>query len=224
MTHCQCYVSMSHQCVSCPLSNFLTHERHAKFSSSFCPSSVCLPADITRQCITAFCFIPAARMWVATNKHLEWILQCAAEKLCGCCVEKVFPRESVFPPAVSACVCSKTNRGAKIVADYQLNRCLIFSTLIMNQKECVVHTWAVTDSRYKDDLTCPRRKPGTAQGIPALRGRVCLASQGSPLWQNRSGNAAENDSRNWHIKFNSVWHRESQLCFFRASHSIRKSH
>lgn len=133
-----------------------------------------------------------------------------------------------FPPAVSACVCSKTNRGAKIAADYQLNCCFVFSMLIMNQKECGVLTWAVTDSTCKEDLTCPhrrkRRKPGTVEGVPALRGRVCLASQRSPFWQNRSGNAAENDSRNWHEKLGSVWHWESRVCFFRASCSFRKNH
>lgn len=172
----------------------------------------------------SFLFCPGGKN-VSSNKQAPRMdfAMCCRKALWLLC-RKSIPSGISFPPAVSACVCSKTNHGPNIVADYQLNRCLIFSTLIMNQKECVVHTWAVTDSRYKDDLTCPRRKPGTAQGIPALRGRVCLASQGSPLWQNRSGNAAENDSRNCHINFDSVWHRESQLCFFRASHSIRKSH
>lgn len=40
-------------------------------------------------------------------------------------------------------------------------------------------------------ITCPHR---SVEGIPAQGGRVCLATQSSLFWQNRSGNAAENDS------------------------------
>lgn len=115
------------------------------------------------------------------------------ECLCWLCEEKKkksVPLGICF--AAFACVCSKSNLGAKIVAHYQLNRCFVFSALWVNQKECAVLTCTVTDSRNEADPTCPCRIRSRDPGSTWLKGKVCWAAQGSPFWhialpENESG-------------------------------------
>ena len=190
MTHSWCY-SMCLWFISVFLCAYFLIMRHANFSSSFCPSYVCPMALICFFLLTLQDSVsrPSVFVFLSSNKpapRMDFAMRC--KKLCGCSVEKMIPLGISFPPAVPTCVYSKTNRGVKIVAVYQLNGFLVFSSLLMSQKECVVLTRAVTDSGYKDDPTCPcwreSRKPDTVEGIPALRGRVC------PAWVHRSDKTA----------------------------------
>lgn len=107
---------------------------------------------------------------------------CTAGNVCVGSVKKKKSLPLGICFAAFACVCSKSNLGAKTVAHYHLNRCFVFSALWVYQKECAVLTCTVTDSRNEADTTCPYRIRSRDPWLFWLKGKVCWAAQGSPLW------------------------------------------
>lgn len=144
---CVCESSV---CVLFPLSNFLTQDKKTFPSPSASHLSVLLVTSLpsfflgllTIWCQTVYhscLFCPSKN--VSSNKpapRMDFAIHC--RKALWLLFQKKNSFGNQFTSAPFACVCSKTSRGVKIVADYQLNRCLVFLTLVMSQKECGVLT------------------------------------------------------------------------------------